>query len=187
LSVAWAARLQDHLGSFTVESLRQRSGLLADRLALSGLNSICALLHLALPEREPHPSLWRATMALLAALETDSDWPAAYLRWEMALLEELGFGLDLTRCAVTGSHEDLIYVSPRTGRAVSAKGAGDWAARLLPLPAALLGQGPADGSDLARGLALTGHFLARGLQPVLHDKPLPPARSRLIDLLEKLP
>ena len=185
VAVSWSARLAEHLGAFTVEPLRLRAALLSDRLALSGLNAVCALLHLALPEREAHPTLWRGTMALLDALEAGGDWPPGYLRWELALLEELGFGLDLGRCAVTGSRDDLAFVSPRTGRAVSRTGAGDWADRLLPLPGGLLGQGPLSGTDLEAGLALTGHFLNRGLEPVLHGRPLPPARSRLIELLSK--
>jgi DNA repair protein RecO (recombination protein O) len=187
LDVTWRARLDDHLGTFVVEPLRARAALLSDRLALAGLNAVCAMLRMALPEREAHPVLWRATMPLLDAMEAGSDWPPMYLRWEMLLLEELGFGLDLTRCAVTGSRDDLVYVSPRTGRAVSRAGAGDWADRLLPLPSCLMGQGPADRADMVQGLAVTGHFLLRGLDPVLHGKPLPEARGRLIDLLSRLP
>ena len=184
VQVAWAARLNEHLGHFVVEPIASRAAILADRLALAGLNAICALLHLALPERDPHPGLYQRTIALLDLLTT-GDWPPAYLRWEMDLLEELGFGLDLSRCALTGSREDLAFVSPRSGRAVSRSAAGDWAARLLPLPPMLLGQGPASAHDIAQGLALTGHFLNRGLQPVLFDKPLPEARARLIAMLAR--
>ena len=183
LAVAWSARLAEHIGVFVVEPVRSRAGLMGDRLPLSGLNAICAMLHLALPEREAHVGLWRATMALLDALERDPDWPVHYLRWELALLEDLGFGLDGGRCAVTGVGEGLAFVSPKTGRAVGGAGAGEWATRLLPLPEVLLGQGPAMGTDLAAGFAVTGHFLAKGLQPVLADRPLPAARQRLIDLL----
>ena len=183
VAVTWSARLSEHMGAFAVEPMRSRSGLMADRLALTGLNAICAMLHLALPEREPHLLLWQATMALLDGLERDAGWPVEYLRWELGLLEGLGFGLDLGRCAVTGSREGLAYVSPKTGRAVSAEGAGEWASRLLPLPQVLLGQGPANRAELQAGLAVTGHFLAKGLEPVLHDRPLPVARQRLIDLL----
>lgn len=183
LSLAWRARLDDHLGAFVVEPLRSRMGLLGDRVALSGLNAICALLLVALAEREPHSGLWSSSIALLDSLQTAPDWPLQYLRWEMQLLEELGFGLDLTSCAVTGSRDDLAYVSPKTGRAVSRGAAGDWVSRLLPLPVALLGQGPADSAEIAQGLALTGHFLARELTPMLNGRPLPEARTRLIDLL----
>jgi DNA repair protein RecO (recombination protein O) len=187
LAVRWRARLDDHLGVFTVEPLAARAGIMAEALALAGLNAICALLHVALPEREAHPPLWRATMALLARLEARPDdaglWVPEYLRWEMQLLEELGWGLDLTRCAVTGSREDLAFVSPKSGRAVSRDGAGDWAARLLPLPPVLLGQGPASAAEAGQALALTGHFLDRGLQPVLNGRPLPEARARLLRML----
>jgi len=183
VQVDWRARLQDHLGAFTVEPMRARAALLADRRALAGLNAVCALLRLCLPEREPHPVLYPATIALLDDLEQGADWPARYLRWEVLLLEELGFGLDLTRCAVTGDTTDLAFVSPRTGRAVSRAAAGVWANRLMPLPDCLMGQGPASPADLSKGLAITGHFLARELAPVLNDRPLPDARSRLLDLL----
>lgn len=186
VAVTWQARLSEHMGVFTVEPVQSRAGLMGDRLGLAGLNAICAMLHLALPERETHPGLWRATMALLAALERSADWPEQYLRWEAVLLEELGFGLDLGRCAVTGTREGLAYVSPKTGRAVSVAGAGDWAARLLPLPQVLLGQGRANGAELAQGFAVTGHFLARSLEPILRGHPLPAARGRLLDLLATL-
>ncbi len=182
VQVTWSARLDSHLGNFTVEPVASRAAILQDRLALAALNAIAALLHLALAERDPHPALWGKTVALLDLLTT-GPWTADYLRWELDLLEELGYGLDLTTCAVTGSREDLAYVSPRTGRAVSRNAAGDWATKLLPLPPGLLGQGPVRGAELTQGLALTGHFLNRSLQAVLGDKPLPAARARLIQML----
>lgn len=185
VQVAWRARLQDHLGAFTVEPLRARVGLLGDHRALAALNAVCALLRLCLPEREAHPVLYPATIALLDDLEAGADWPAHYLRWEVLLLEELGFGLDLTACAVSGDTTDLAFVSPRTGRAVGRGAAGVWADRLMPLPACLMGQGPAHPAELAQGLAITGHFLARELAPVLNDRPLPEARARLVDLLSR--
>ena len=184
LQVTWSARLDSHLGNFTVEPLASRAAILQDRLALAALNSLAALLQLALAERDPHAALWLKTVALLDLLLT-ANWQPAYLRWELDLLEELGFGLDLTSCALTGAREDLAYVSPRTGRAVSRQAAGDWAAKLLPLPPSLLGQGPVLGHELAQGLTLTGHFLNRGLQATLGDRPLPAARARLIELLTR--
>lgn len=183
LAVVWRARLGEHLGSISAEPLHSRAGLMGDRLALAGLNAICALLHLALPERVPHPELYARTQTLLAALAADPAWPGAYLRWEMALLEELGFGLDLGRCAVTGARDDLAFVSPRTGRAVSRSGAGGWADRLLPLPPGLLGQGPLLPGELGQGLAITGHFLGRELPGLRGRVELPAARQRLLDLL----
>lgn len=184
LDVTWRARLDGHIGAFTVEPLRARAALMEDRRTLAALSSVCALLHLALPEREDHAALYRASTALLDGLGRPG-WEGAYLRWELLLLEEVGFGLDLTRCAVTGAREGLAFVSPRTGRAVSRAGAGGWADRLLPLPACLMGQGPASPADLAQGLAVTGHFLTRELAGALHGRPLPPARQRLADLLTR--
>ena len=186
VQVTWSARLDQHLGVFVVEPLGSRAAILSDRLALAGLNAICALLHVALAERDPHPVLWGKTVALLDLLTAGADWPQEYLRWELGLLEELGFGLDLSSCAVTGSREDLAFVSPRSGRAVSRGAAGAWQARLLPLPAGLLGQGPASAAEMVQGLALTGHFLNRGLQAVLGDRPLPEARGRLVGMLGRL-
>ncbi|WP_428547872.1 DNA repair protein RecO [Profundibacter sp.] len=182
LAVTWRARLADHLGSYTVEPLRSRAAaVMADRLTLSALNSICALLAFALPEREAHPLLYQRSVTLFDLLGNTEGWPLAYLRWELALLEDLGFGLDLRRCAVNGSRDDLAYVSPKSGRAVSAEGAGEWADRLLPLPLCLLGQGPAPDSEIIDGLRLTGHFLTHWLAYSLGNKPLPAARQRFVD------
>lgn len=181
IDVTWRARLEDHIGTFTVEPLRSRTGALADRLALAGLNAVCALLLFALPERAPHPPLYARSETLLDLLDRPDIWPLAYLGWEMALLEEMGFGLDLDRCAVLGEEaNDLSYVSPRSGRAVSRAGAGDWAGRLLPLPPCLLGQGPAPDSEILQGLEVTGHFLHHHLAPHLGDRPLPDARARFL-------
>jgi DNA repair protein RecO (recombination protein O) len=107
-------------------------------------------------------------------------WPLAYLQWEMALLEEMGFGLDLSACAVTGAREDLAFVSPRSGRAVSRQGAGDFAPRLLPLPAVLRGEGEAGASDILAGLGVTGHFIRERL---LEGRELPAARERLLSVI----
>lgn len=183
LDLRWRARLEDHMGSYTVEPVRSRSAMaLGDRLSLAGLNAVAALLMFLLPEREAHVALYHRTEALLDILDEVDVWPLAYLKWEMAVLEELGFGLDLRKCAVTGSREDLAYVSPKTGRAVSRDGAGDWADRLLPLPLCMLGQGGALDSEIADGLKTTGYFLGQKLAPTLGHKPLPEARQRFIDL-----
>lgn len=185
LDVSWRARLEDHIGAFTVEPLQSRTAVLADRLALLGLNAVCALLQFVLPEREPHPALYVGSLALMDALAAGDDWVPLYLRWEMALLEELGFGLDLGRCAVTGSREDLAFVSPKTGRAVSREGAGEWAARLLPLPGVLMGQGGGSPTELSDGLRTTGHFLEHRVAPALGDRALPEARRRLVEALAR--
>jgi DNA repair protein RecO (recombination protein O) len=186
VAVVWRARLDAHIGTFTVEPIRARAQILGDNLALCGLNAVCAMLLAALPEREAQGAFWAHTMALLDAIEAGGDWPPDYLRWELALLEVLGFGLDLRSCAVTGSREDLAFVSPKSGRAVARGAAGEWAARLLPLPPVLLGQGPALGAEIAQALSLTGFFLNRGLEPLLNGKPLPEARARLVAQLTRL-
>ncbi|MEM9710478.1 MAG: DNA repair protein RecO [Pseudomonadota bacterium] len=183
LDLTWRARLADHIGTFKVEPLKSRAGLMADRLSLAALNAAAGLLIFALPEREPFPELFDKTQALLDMIGEGPVWPLAYLRWEMALLDAQGFGLDLTACAVTGATEGLAHVSPKTGRAVSEAGAGAWKERLLPLPPDLLGQGQGKPEDILDGLRTTGHFLANHLAPSLGDRPLPPARLRFLDAL----
>ncbi|MGY3438242.1 MULTISPECIES: DNA repair protein RecO [unclassified Marinovum] len=184
LDLQWRARLEEHLGAYTVELQRSRAAqAMGSRLALAGLNAVCALLGFCLPEREPHGGLYARSEQLLDLLGQDDLWPLAYLRWELALLEDLGYGLDLSACAVTGATEGLAFVSPRSGRAVSRLGAGDWADRLLPLPEVLLGQGACENDDIARGLGVTGFFLGERLAPALGTKPLPEARARFIDRL----
>ncbi|MEM8732227.1 MAG: DNA repair protein RecO [Pseudomonadota bacterium] len=181
LDLTWRARLEDHIGSYAVEPLRSRAAnALSGRLALAGLNTVTALLAFCLPERQPHGGLYAASERLLDLLGQDEVWPLAYLQWELALLEDMGFGLDLSACAVTGAVDGLVYVSPRTGRAVSAAGAGDWADRLLPLPGCLRGEGGAPDTEVAQALAVTGHFLDHRLAPELGDKPIPDARARFV-------
>jgi DNA repair protein RecO (recombination protein O) len=185
LAVQWQARLDEHLGSFKAEPLHARAALLNDRGALAALNSVCALLHQALPERDPQPALYAQTMALLDLLEHGAAWQVPYLLWEVSLLDEMGYALDLTSCAVTGVTQDLAYISPRTGRAVSRAAAGAWAPRLLPLPRVLtLHDGTVD--EVADALTLTTHFLTRALPAPAHQSgPLPEARTRLLDHLKR--
>lgn len=186
LDVTWRARLEDHLGSYHAEPLRSRAAAaLSGRLALAGLNAVTALLAFCLPEREPHPDLYVRSERLLDLLEHEDLWPLAYLQWELALLEETGFGLDLSACAVTGRLAGLAFVSPKTGRAVSREGAGEWADRLLPLPPVLLGQGDAGDTEILQALRTTGYFLETHLAPSLGSHPLPEVRGRLMDLLSR--
>ena len=182
LAADWRARLAEHLGTYTVELRRERaSQWLDDPLRLSGLVALCATAEAALPEREPHPALYEGFLALLNAMESAPAWAAVYVRWELELLRQLGFGLDLSRCAVSGTSSDLAYVSPRTGRAVSAQAAGRYAERLLKLPPYLLGPraGDAQAGDIADGLALTGFFLERHVFAP-HRLRLPSARTRFV-------
>ncbi|MCX7558656.1 DNA repair protein RecO [Sulfitobacter sp. F26204] len=186
LDLAWRARLEDHIGSFMVEPVRSRAAIaMGDRLALAGLNTVTALLRFCLPERAPHRALYARTEALLDLLGQGDIWPLAYLQWEMMLLEEMGHGLDLSNCAVTGDSEGLAYVSPRSGRAVSARGAGDWVARLLPLPDVLRGLGEATDAEILLGLKTTGYFLETHLAQNLGDKPLPEARARFVEAFSR--
>ena len=184
LSVSWKARLESHLGSFTVEPIRSRAAVaMGDRLALAGLNAVCSLLAMVLPEREAHPPLYERTIALLDLLGQSDVWPLAYLRWEEALLEEMGFGLDLSACAATGINEELIFVSPKSGRAVSRQAAGEWADRLLPLPDVLARKGDASNAEIVKALRTTGYFIEHRLIKSLGDRPMPVARARLIDAI----
>ncbi len=186
LDLAWRARLEEHIGAFTVEPVKSRAALIMDdATTLAALNAITALLSFSLPEREPHPALYARSLAMLDLLGANTSWPVAYLKWELASLEVVGFGLDLSSCAVTGSLDDLSYVSPRTGRAVSAEGAGAWADRLLPLPPELLGIGTGEARNVVDGLATTGHFLTHWLAHSLGNRPLPEARARLVDRLKR--
>lgn len=186
LDVTWRARLEDHIGSFQVEPVRSRAAVaLADRLALAGLNAVTALLSFCLPEREPHKRLYAQSEQLLDLLGQADLWPLAYLQWEVSLLEEMGYALELDVCAVTGQRDDLGFVSPKSGRAVSRGAAGAWVDRLLPLPDVLRGEGEAGTVEIAQALTTTGYFLSTHLAQNLGNKPLPEARARFLDALTR--
>jgi DNA repair protein RecO (recombination protein O) len=186
LKVTWRARLEEQLGNFTAEPVGAVSAtLLDDPLKLAALASACAVADVVLPEREPHADVYQATATLIEAIAGESaGWPADYVRWELALLTALGFGLDLSKCAVTGDRDGLAFVSPKTGRAVSRAGGQGYADRLLPLPGFLLANDAMpDRGDLLAGLRLTGYFLDRHvLHGPITDKRME-ARSRFIDRL----
>jgi len=176
----WRARLAEHLGAFTLELETAHAAALMDaQEKLAALSALCALTSFALPERAPHRAVYDGLGAAIAAIRSRETlvWQAVMVRFELGLLDELGFALDLSKCTVTGERDDLAYVSPRSARAVSRGGAGGYAARLLALPAFLLGSqagAPARG-DIADGFRLTGFFLER------HLGPLPAARGRFLD------
>jgi DNA repair protein RecO (recombination protein O) len=188
LKVTWRARLDEQLGNFTAEQVDAVSAVLMhDPLKLAALASACAVADIVLPEREPHEDVYQASVTLIAAITGESaHWPADYVRWELALLTALGFGLDLSNCAVTGDTGDLAFVSPKTGRAVSRAGGQGYADRLLPLPGFLLGGAEPARSDLLAGLRLTGYFLDRHvLHGPITDKRME-SRGRFIDRLASL-
>lgn len=190
----WSARLAEHLGTYQVElSHPYAAEVMTSKVKLAALASVCALASATLPEREPHDDIYAATVLLFDLLADEAtgerEGASTVVRWELGLLAGLGFGLDLSSCAVTGVTQGLTHVSPRTGRAVSREGAGDYAERLLTLPAFLTAplSGAADipPGDLAAGFALTGHFIERHmLYPV--NQTLPPARERFIDALGRI-
>jgi DNA repair protein RecO (recombination protein O) len=188
LKLVWRARLNEHLGSFAVELERARAGeLMEHREALIGLNAFSSIAAAAMPEREPHEPVFSAGGILLDAMMDDGldHWGPLYARWEAGLLDALGFGLDLTHCAATGATEDLVYVSPRSGRAVSRAGGAAYRERLFRLPPFLLAsQNAVARADIIAGLKLTGHFLSeRVLVP--HGREMPQARLRLDELASR--
>jgi DNA repair protein RecO (recombination protein O) len=175
LSARWRGRLAEHLGHFTLEPVKGYAALFFDAAArLAALSSACALVDSALADHEPHPALYDGLLALFDLLD-GPVWAESYVRWEVGLLAELGFGLDLDRCAVSGANDYLAYVSPRTGRAVTASVGEPYRDRLLPLPDFLAGRGGGGPVEVMSGLRLTGHFLERSLL----NGSLPPACVRL--------
>jgi DNA repair protein RecO (recombination protein O) len=187
VSATWRARLDEHLGNYTIEATTQRAARLMEGPAgLYGIQAVAGLLRL-LPERDPHPELYQGLLALLDWLDDPIAAGAVLVRFEARMLEELGFGLDLERCAATGTTGELVYVSPKTGRAVSRAAGEPYNNRLLTLPRFLVENGKAAGprpADILAGFRLTGYFLARhvyeprGLEP-------PDARARFLTLIER--
>ena len=182
----WRARLDEQLGIFKLELAKNYSALMIDTpLRLSALSSMCSVLETSLPEREPQPALWQATTALLQIVslsKEDNEWLNFFVKWELGLLQELGFALKLETCGVTGSSEELAYVSPKSGSAISKPAAGIYADRLLVLPMCLGGHIKID-NELAAGIKITGHFLQKNIyNPV--NKQLPSARQRLANMVE---
>ena len=184
----WFARLPDQLGALAGEMVHPAAALaMEDPLALALLSSACAIAADALPEREPHPRAFRALVSLIGHLAGGAEGVMAdYVRWEALVLSELGYGLDLSACALTGATDGLTHVSPRTGRAVCGAAAEAYLDRLLPLPGFLTaGDDPGDPAGWDAGLRLTGHFLERDAFGARH-RPVPEARHRLADRVAAL-
>jgi DNA repair protein RecO (recombination protein O) len=189
----WVARLADQLGALSGELVHPAAALvMEDPLGLALLTSACAVAEGVLPEREPHARCFQGLVSLVARLQGGAARLLPdYVRWEAELLAELGYGLDLSRCAATGVEEGLAYVSPRSGRAASAAAGEPWRDRLLPLPAFLLAadrpgaNDPSGPAEWLAGLRLTAHFLARDAFGQQH-RPLPPARAMLQDRVAAL-
>jgi DNA repair protein RecO (recombination protein O) len=173
------ARTDSQLAQASVELVHSRAPLLSEPLSAAAIDWICALTATALPEGQPYPRIHSALEGLLDAIEAApaaSGWGAGLVRFELLLLAEMGFGLDLDRCAVTGEDSDLVAVSPRSGRAISRSEAAPYRDRLLPLPAFIRAGGAAGWTEILQGLELSGHFLARD---IIADRSAPVGESRL--------
>jgi DNA repair protein RecO (recombination protein O) len=187
VDVEWRARLEEHLGAYGIEPVQSRAAILSNRLALSAMGSVCALVNFAFPERMSMPRLYGATVHLFDQMAAGGAWLSDYALWEYAVLEELGYGLDLDNCAATGVQQDLIYVSPKSGRAVSRAAGADWADRMLPLPRFLRAQtATKEVVEVLDALKTTGYFLQTRLAPALGNRPLPDARARFVSVLQKI-
>lgn len=188
VEVTWRARLDEHMGTFVVEPLELRAArLIEEPLALHAVQLLASHLRL-LAEREPHARLYEEMTALLEDPGEVATCAARMLRFEIAILEELGFGLDLDVCALTGETAGLAFVSPRTGRAVTAAAGAPWKDRLLALPAILLGEPTTDArADLQAGFDLTGHFLARHFWEPRNIEPPAPRHAFVVEMLRRLP
>ena len=184
----YRSRTDDQLAGLTVELVRSRAPLLAEPLAAAAIDWTTALATTALPEGQAYPRVHAALDGVLTAIESAPSariWAAALVRYELLLLSELGFGLDLSACAATGARDDLAWVSPKSGAAVSQAAGLPYADRLLPLPRFLMGGGDADWAAIRDGLRLTGHFLARDLLTERRARVLA-ARERLIARLQRV-
>ncbi|MBL4751426.1 MAG: DNA repair protein RecO [Amylibacter sp.] len=186
VDVEWRARLEDHLGTYNIEPIQSRTTILSNRLALSAMGSVCALVNFSFPERMALPRLYAVTINLFDQMAAGGAWLSDYALWEYTVLEELGYGLDLESCAATGVQQDLIYVSPKSGRAVSRQAGAKWADRMLPLPRFLRAQtATKEAVEVLNALKTTGYFLERRLAPALGNRPLPDARARFLTVLHK--
>lgn len=190
VEATWKARLAEHMGNVVLEGAHGFGArVMHDPLRLAAVGGITSLLACSLAERDPHPELYHATVDFLKHVAAGVEpivWLAEYVRLEMALLAEAGFGLDLSECAATGAQEDLIYVSPKSGRAVSRMAGAPYHDRMLALPHFLMNEEelPDSVAEIASGVALTGHFLETRLLPALH-RHSPPLRAHFCSLLSR--
>ena len=198
VSVSWKSRLIEQMGNYKIELISSVSGkILDEKLKLQALSSICSLLEKILPERQKYTEIHNATIAFIDLLLLDSDinsvnWIEGYVKWEIGILSSIGFSLNLYECAVTGTKNNLYFVSPKTGKAVSKEGAGDFAPKLLGLPK-FLGGAKSIGlnfyHEMVAGLKITSYFFENKLLVSINNEKnnyLPKARDRLIEMIEKL-
>ncbi|MBV8061874.1 MAG: DNA repair protein RecO [Alphaproteobacteria bacterium] len=184
----WRARLSEHLGHYTLDLMANHTARWFDvPEVLSVIASACAVTEASLPERQPMPGIFAGLQALFQLTDPDL-WGVAYVKWEMEILRALGYGLDISKCCVTGETENLAYVSPRSGRAVSLEAGRSYHDRLFPIPSFLLGSALWDADAVRQGLEMTGHFLSRHVFAHPHSRlliatpgDLPRARQRLAE------
>ncbi len=192
VQAAWRARTIDQLGTYTLDLASAQAAIWLDNPEVVGIiNSVCAVTEASLPERQPMAGVY-AGLATLLSLQDSDLWAPVYVKWEINLLQALGYGLDLTQCASGGGTDNLAYISPRTGRAVSLTAGQPYHDKLFPLPAFLIGLGEWEAADILQGLEMTGHFLSRHVFANPHsrtliarDGDLPQARQRLLDIYRK--
>ncbi len=181
VSVVWRGRLEEHLGNFQIELLESNAAqLIMDSGKLAALSTACTMVEMGFSDREAHPGLYETLSSLVIALDHES-WPQTYIKWEVTLLSELGFGLDFSQCASTGAKENLIYVSPKSGRAVSESAGYPYKDKLLPLPQFLLGKGEMDEFTYSQALRLTWYFFNRHMFSV-RNIDMPDTRQRLMKI-----
>ena len=198
VDVTWKSRLNDQLGNYKLELITSVSGkIFDDRLKLQALSSACSMIDTLLPERENYFKIFRATRAFIDLISLFDEnnyhaWMEGYVKWEIGVLSSVGFSLDLTKCAVTGIKNNLSYVSPKTGRAVTSEGAGEYASKLFYLPYFLGGTKNENYnyySDVLSGLKITSYFFKNKLFTTMSNNKivkLPDTRNRLIEMIEKL-
>lgn len=182
------ARSEDQLAQASMELVKSRAAALQEPLPAAAIEWVCALTTAMLPEGQEYPHLYQALDGLLTAVDVApaaSGWAAGLVRYELLILSQMGFGLDLSECAATGARANLRYVSPKSGRAVSAEGAGEYIDRLMPLPSFLVAGGSAEWTEILQGLRITGHFLERDLVTERY-RTLMSARERLLDRLKRI-
>ncbi len=185
VAAVWQAKAPGQMGSFTLELEKScLADVIDDPIKLTALQSACALADKTMPENEQHAGVYQGMLAVLAAFDGDL-WAASYIFWEIGLLRELGFGLDLAKCAATGEVENLLYVSPKSGCAVSAAAGEIYKERLLALPPFLRGEARFEPADILDGLKLTGHFFLHRVFAQAHEN-LPDARLRLEERFSRL-
>ena len=183
LDITWRARLSEHMGSVQIDVIKSYPEILDSRLTLAGVAALSSMLTTFVEDRDPQAQMFDATEKLYDLLIHPDMWCVGYFYWELALLDALGFGLDLSKCVVTGDTENLLYLSPKSGCAISRQAAGEWADRLLPMPRIVM-EKDKNISDVFDGLQVLSYFWLNKVIPAMGVKTMPKARERFIDIMQ---